>query len=80
MKHTRVKVKAHTYGVGFYSYMCAGCLPIPLERRQSLPPRFLNGVRTCGPTLNDSFQTKTIRAVRTLRLIGMALLAVVMRA
>ena len=28
------------YGVGFYSYMCAWCLAIPLKRRRSLSPRF----------------------------------------
>ena len=31
MKHTRVKVGAHAYGVVFYSYMCAWLFPIPIE-------------------------------------------------
>ncbi len=41
MKHTRVKVDAHAYGVGFYSYMCAWLSPIPTESvDEVISPRF----------------------------------------
>lgn len=41
MKHTRVKVGAHAYGVVFYSYMCAWLFPKPIESvDEVISPRF----------------------------------------